>query len=208
MLFSRIGSSSRACARAISASVSSTSASWMALSILSRANSTRTSPFFTGVPSSMARSTTSGIVQPFGRIETSAARFASKIPLTVTSIRSGPFSTLTVAGLLRSRPRWTRTWTPWSGPEPRSGRGRPTSSTRTRTPSGRSSWAAPPSGINGDENRLAPHGSKLPRVSAVRKRGVTKVRRSPGRVRRSRGGRPGRPSGWRGVRAEFRARGG
>ena len=71
----------------------------MVLSIFSRSNSTRTSPFLTGEPSSMARSTTRGMVQLFGRIETSAVRFASKTPLNVTSTLNGPFSTLAVAGL-------------------------------------------------------------------------------------------------------------
>ena len=38
------------------------------------------SPFLTGVPSSMARSTSSGMAQAFGLIETSVIRSASKTP--------------------------------------------------------------------------------------------------------------------------------
>ena len=98
--FSRIGSSSSACLRARSLSVFSTSVSWIALSILSRSNSTRMSPFLTGVPSSMARSTTRGSAQALGLIETSVIRSASKTPSRATSILNGPFSTLAVAGLL------------------------------------------------------------------------------------------------------------
>ena len=98
--FSRSGSSSSACLSASSLIVFSTAVSSISLSILSRSNSTRMSPFLTGLPSSMACSTCSGMAQAFGLIETSVIRLASKMPLKTTSILNGPFSTLAVAGLL------------------------------------------------------------------------------------------------------------
>jgi hypothetical protein len=58
------------------------------------------SPFLTGVPSSIPRSTTNGTAQALGLIETSVVFVASKMPLKVTSTLNGPFSTLVVGGLL------------------------------------------------------------------------------------------------------------